>query len=96
MTCSVRLFAQNGQRTERELDMAKYVVMAFATLHKDILVDADSEELAQTTVERAFADGELEFSMDDFVSDFNDYEVMTPEDAKRFDGITESDCIVLK
>ena len=67
--------------------MGKYVVMAFATLHKDIIVEAESEDLAQAKVECAFADGRLEFSMDDFVADFNDYEVMTPDVALQLDGV---------
>ena len=79
-----------------EVDMGKYVVMAFATLHKDIIVEAESEDLAQAKVECAFADGRLEFSMDDFVADFNDYEVMTPDVALQLDGVAESDCVALK
>lgn len=72
--------------------MEKFVVMSFATLHKDVLVEAEDYNDAREKVEQAFADGRLRFTMDDFVTDLNDYDVMTLEDAEALDGLKMEDC----
>lgn len=72
--------------------MEKFVVMSFATLHKDVLVEAEDYNDAREKVEQAFADGRLRFTMDDFVTDLNDYDVMTLEDAEALDGLNMEDC----
>ena len=72
--------------------MAKFVVRSFATLHKDVLVEAETHDEAQEMVEAAFADGRLVFTMDDYVKDFNDYDVMFASEALEDEGISEEDC----
>lgn len=72
--------------------MGRYVVMAFATLHKDVLVEAGDMDEARERVERAFADGRLAFTTGDLVADLSDYDVLTPEEAELCDAIREEDC----
>lgn len=76
--------------------MEKFVVESFGTLHKDVLVEAEDMEEAQEKVKRAFEEGILTFSMDDFVGDLFDFDVLTPEDAEAIDGIKAEDCTVLE
>lgn len=75
--------------------MSKFVVQAFGTLHKNILVEAESTDAAQGIVEQAFENGAVAFSMDDYVLDMIDYDVLTPQQASALDGITEEDCETL-
>lgn len=67
--------------------MGEFVVTAFATLRKDVLVEAEDIDGACETVEQAFEDGGLGFTRSDIVADLNDYEAMTLEEAKRYDII---------
>lgn len=75
--------------------MSKFVVQVFGNLHKNILVEAESVNAAQGIVEQAFENGAVAFSMDDYVLDMDDYDVLTPQQAFALDGITEEDCETL-
>lgn len=60
--------------------MGRYIVGAFATLHKDILIEADSASEAMEKAAQAFEDGSLRFCLDDIVQDLSDYDAMEVSD----------------
>ena len=74
--------------------MAKFVVAAYGTLRKDVLVEAETVEAAVDMVASAFEDGSLSFDIEgDYMPDYTEFETMTLQESIEVDGIGEADCV---